>query len=213
MPPAPLDAAPTTPTPTPPCLAHHTHNQTEHPVTCNAATRAATARRLSAVGLLRSSSVLCGLYMPLLHAAHRRAPSALLWCHLPPSWVPHSAALATVCWARAPMKTTAAFGTRPEGTKACSCMYGQRVRGRTTGQPGTANIATSGHRTDECWARLFTYSLRPLSAAIVPCSITNMDANESEFNLDEARETLFTLQRACERFAVALCKTVDTLHR
>ncbi|GLI69313.1 hypothetical protein VaNZ11_013892 [Volvox africanus] len=35
---------------------------------------------------------------------------------------------------------------------------------------------------------------------------------EDEFSLDEARETLFTLQRACERRAVALAKIVEVLN-
>ncbi|KAG2454071.1 hypothetical protein HYH02_001111 [Chlamydomonas schloesseri] len=39
-----------------------------------------------------------------------------------------------------------------------------------------------------------------------------MDVDESDFSLDAARETLFTLQRACERFTAALSKTVDSLN-
>ncbi|KAG2432509.1 hypothetical protein HXX76_008854 [Chlamydomonas incerta] len=39
-----------------------------------------------------------------------------------------------------------------------------------------------------------------------------MDVDESEFNLDEAREVLFTCQRACDRFGTALSKTVEALN-
>lgn len=38
-----------------------------------------------------------------------------------------------------------------------------------------------------------------------------MDDDE-EFSLDEARETLFTLQRACERHAARLAKIVEELN-